>query len=452
MKKSLIPIFTLFTIIAYSQKSESQSINQPIPQEAFEYVNSIRKNWRTEKYDIAIDQANKLVELYPPFLVDKVHNQLIIDIDNNKKGASDFLTKLYNTKNEKINKIIEPAYLWNTLRHTQYKDSLLLLFNQLNIDLKRNILKESKPELYCLKVLNDPDKKQIIKKEQKEKILLFIVAKSSEKLNIDDAINDKNRAYIRSILAYSYYSLFRLVGGENYLKLASFYSPDKLDRQNKGGYTSSLMFLIGKSNDYGFQQYYIDYLVQNDEKEEALKELTKLTLAEPTNYNVKNLKSLFKDINSSTKFKVHWYSAFSGGADKIPEMNFKTLKGVEINTSDLKGKWTLIDFWATWCRPCISELPEVEKFHKESENKYHGKLSVLTISFNSTDIKAFMDSNGYTFPVIEIDEKGLKELNVKKFPTKMLVSPDGSFRTIPYGFGVNWVEYIDNYTLINKTN
>lgn len=63
--------------------------------------------------------------------------------------------------------------------------------------------------------------------------------------------------------------------------------------------------------------------------------------------------------------------------DKCIDFTFKDINGKEVSLSDLKGKYILIDVWATWCSPCRNEIP----FLKKLEEKMHGKkIEFVSIS------------------------------------------------------------------------
>lgn len=66
----------------------------------------------------------------------------------------------------------------------------------------------------------------------------------------------------------------------------------------------------------------------------------------------------------------------------------------------------VVNFWATWCKPCVAELPEFEKFHQENKDK---KIKVLLVSMDFIEeldkkLKTFLDKNKYTCEIVLLDE------------------------------------------------
>ena len=103
-----------------------------------------------------------------------------------------------------------------------------------------------------------------------------------------------------------------------------------------------------------------------------------------------------------------------------------TVNGIEFRLDSLRGKYILIDFWGTWCAPCVAEMPKV----KEYQDKYKEELVVLGI--NSGDSKErivkFISSKGYNWIQV-MSNKGNENLvlkfNVTAFPTKFIIDPQG---------------------------
>jgi len=104
----------------------------------------------------------------------------------------------------------------------------------------------------------------------------------------------------------------------------------------------------------------------------------------------------------------------------------ETFSGEPFEFNSLKGKYVLIDFWGTWCGPCIEEMPKVKAY----QEKYKDKLTVLGVNQGDTKdkIDKFITPKGYIWTHL-MDGKGdanfVFKFNVAGFPTKFIVNPEG---------------------------
>ncbi len=103
-----------------------------------------------------------------------------------------------------------------------------------------------------------------------------------------------------------------------------------------------------------------------------------------------------------------------------------TPNGETFELYSLKGKYVLVDFWGTWCAPCIAEMPTV----KEYQEKYKDQLVILGINSGDSMEKMvqFLDKYDYDWQQVlaqnETEDLVLK-LNVAGFPTKFILDPEG---------------------------
>lgn len=113
-------------------------------------------------------------------------------------------------------------------------------------------------------------------------------------------------------------------------------------------------------------------------------------------------------------------------ADKpAPDFQFQDPEGRATSLSDLQGKPVLINFWATWCDPCVYEMPFIQQVYDEWSDR---GLVVLAINVgeSSATVKRFLQSHSLSFPVLLDTEKAVtREYNVRGYPTTFLIDKEG---------------------------
>jgi len=118
------------------------------------------------------------------------------------------------------------------------------------------------------------------------------------------------------------------------------------------------------------------------------------------------------------------------------EIAFQDLKGQNLDFSTLKGKVIFINFWATWCPPCVAELPSIQElFNLYKDNK---NVAFLIVSNESPDvIKSFISKKSYNFPVYINQSRIPDILSFSSIPTSFLISKSGKIIVSEVG-AVNW--------------
>ncbi|NRA93192.1 MAG: TlpA family protein disulfide reductase [Psychroserpens sp.] len=96
--------------------------------------------------------------------------------------------------------------------------------------------------------------------------------------------------------------------------------------------------------------------------------------------------------------------------------------GVEVNFNNYRNKVVLVNFWATWCPPCIAEMPSFQKLY-EHNNKNIEFLFVTTDAVEK--IKKFKLENGYTFPVYQIISDPIDQFETTSIPRTVVIDKSG---------------------------
>ena len=98
--------------------------------------------------------------------------------------------------------------------------------------------------------------------------------------------------------------------------------------------------------------------------------------------------------------------------------------GRPVRLADFRGQWVIVNFWATWCTPCLLEMPELESFHQAQR----GRVVVIGVNFEDlapSEIRPFVERLDITFPIVLSDGKQVPDFQLKGLPTTFLVSPAG---------------------------
>jgi len=121
--------------------------------------------------------------------------------------------------------------------------------------------------------------------------------------------------------------------------------------------------------------------------------------------------------------------------DPAPSFKVTDTRGTEFSLDDSRGKVTLVIFFATWCGPCLQELPHVQKLWDANREKNHFALVVIGREETKESVTEFQAKHGYSFPMAPDPERSVYSLYAKEFiPRTYLVSRDGKICFASTGF------------------
>lgn len=111
-----------------------------------------------------------------------------------------------------------------------------------------------------------------------------------------------------------------------------------------------------------------------------------------------------------------------------PDFTMYTLDGKAVKLSDFEGKPTILNFWASWCGPCKSEMPELEAAYLAYGDQIHFAMVNLTDGTNDTIAAAsgYIREKGYTFPVYyDTELAGAAAYGVSSIPLTIFINARG---------------------------
>jgi peroxiredoxin len=127
------------------------------------------------------------------------------------------------------------------------------------------------------------------------------------------------------------------------------------------------------------------------------------------------------------------YALFAGGSTPpplgrgaaAPAFELPGLDGGSLALSQMDGKVVLVNFWATWCKPCEDEMPSMEKLYRE----LHGtdfELVAISVDGDRATVAEFRDKLGLTFPILlDPEQDAAAAYQTFRFPESFLIGRDG---------------------------
>ncbi len=123
------------------------------------------------------------------------------------------------------------------------------------------------------------------------------------------------------------------------------------------------------------------------------------------------------------------------------KVTLQAIDGQNIPFDSLKGKWVLINYWASWCQPCLDEVSELNRFYKDKKDK----VALFAVNYDLLPLPnqlALIRKYNINYPSLSQDPGPALELgDIRGVPATFVFNPEGKLSTVLYGgqtlFGLN---------------
>ncbi len=133
---------------------------------------------------------------------------------------------------------------------------------------------------------------------------------------------------------------------------------------------------------------------------------------------------------------IGWFRPKPDLPDEAPDFTLQDLDGSSVTLSDYRGQTVVLNFWATWCGPCRTEIPAFSEFADENPDVV--VLGVATDG-DAKSLRRAAEELKISYPVL-IDSQGVSSrlYKVNTIPTTVVIDPEGRFGTIHVGIMMVW--------------
>ena len=139
------------------------------------------------------------------------------------------------------------------------------------------------------------------------------------------------------------------------------------------------------------------------------------------------------------------FSAASAAAD----FSFRDIAGKQHNLADYRGKWVLVNLWATWCPPCLKEIPDLIALHNEHKDKDLVVIGIATDYNNSKLVIDFAKEHRISYPVVLGNDAIVAQIGrVEGLPMTYMYNPQGMM--VAYYVGALTQKAVEGYIRSKK--
>lgn len=127
--------------------------------------------------------------------------------------------------------------------------------------------------------------------------------------------------------------------------------------------------------------------------------------------------------------------------------SLRDLEGKPHTLAGYKGKWVVVNYWATWCPPCLEEIPDLIALHEQRKDMVI--LGVALEYKDAREVRTFVDDNLMSYPVILGDDKLIQQIGAADvLPTTYIYNPQGQLAKVRRGLITR--QYIEKLAVPHK--
>ncbi|MDR6300891.1 TlpA family protein disulfide reductase [Mesonia maritima] len=133
----------------------------------------------------------------------------------------------------------------------------------------------------------------------------------------------------------------------------------------------------------------------------------------------------------SGMLKLGFFNPSIENVEKITEsknysFSLVNQNGEQLNLNDLKGKVVFVNYWATWCPPCVAEMPSIHKLHQKFKDEKDVVFLMINQNKDFTKAKNYIQRKEYEFDIHQAQGKIPKDLSVFSIPTTFVLDKNGA--------------------------
>ncbi len=128
--------------------------------------------------------------------------------------------------------------------------------------------------------------------------------------------------------------------------------------------------------------------------------------------------------------------------------NFVDISGSPISLDNYRGKWIVVNYWATWCPPCQEEIPELIHFHETHKDKDAVVVGFSMDESSKAALSRFVEENMMSYPIVQMSGDMPLIGNIPGLPTTYLIDPQGN--TVARKVGLVSMDMLESF--INKNS